>query len=287
MRTAAVLAVSLGLGLGLVAPTANAVPKKAAGAKKQSPPACGAKVLPLVEGNTWKYVQVQAPSPILPELLKLAPPQAKTVVITVKKLETKGPESVATLEEKLSYEVKNPSNEKKPLTYEVVVNSTIRCNKTTFEISPESFFFAGEPGGFRELTFDKLERSKDTSLKLTNGTIGDTPWREDIVAQFTRTPGKGTKVKLSAGKLELERSFTPERSEAVMTISGNHWPKTEKLALVTTGRITLATPVSPNPTKLELPANWVTKLWFENNIGVVQTLNMYAHMFQLAEFTLN
>ena len=280
MRTSVVLAALLGLGL---LPTAGS-----AQPAKMSPPACGVHMLPLVQGNTWKYVQVQAPTPIDPQLAKLAPPQAKTVTITVTKLEAKAQDVTVTLEEKMHYELKNPANDKKPLEYDITVNSTIFCNKTKFEVSPDSFFFSSEPGGYRELEFDKFERSRDTSFKFpaANG-LGDAPWREDIVAHFKRTPKAGAKVKMGGGKLELERSFQPERPEAVMTTSGNHWAKAEKLALTTTGRITLDEPVSPNPQKSELPANWVTRLWFEPDVGVVQTLNQYAHMFQLDTFTLN
>jgi hypothetical protein len=273
-------------GAALATPPAKG-PAPGGPPKKHSPPACGAKVLPLVEGNSWSYVAVAAPGPMLPELQKLAPPAPKTIDITVKKLETKGQETVASLEEKIHYDIKNPANDKKPITYDVTVQSTITCSKTKFEISPESFFFAGEAGGYRELAFDKFDRSRDTSLKLTpQGTIGDAQWREDIVAHFTRSPTKSSNAKMSGGKLELERSFTPEPNEAVATNSGNKWYGVEKLALVTTGRITFDEPKSEN-FKSELPANWVTKFWFVGDIGIVQTLNMYQHMFQLDHFTLN
>jgi len=285
MRTFATLFAVVVVGLVIVVSTSTieAVPKKAAGGK--SPPACGAKVLPLVTGNVWKYVPFPAPQPIAVELTKLAPRQPKTIVITVKSVETKGTETVAMLEEKITYEITPANDEKKKpaVMAEVLVASTITCSKTKFEISPDSFFFAAEPGGFRELTFDKLERSKDTSWKLTNGTVGDDPWREDIVAHFTRVPAKGANVQISAGKLELERTFTPEKPEVVVTASGEHYPRAEKLALVTTGRVTLDKPVSPSPVPSELPKNWISKFWVQDDVGVVQALNMYAHMYQLAE----
>ena len=279
MRIFAVLA-----GLSLSVPVAVAQPAKK---PKPTAPACGARILPLVEGNSWTYVAVPAANPIVQDLVKIAPRPAKQIVVTVKKIETAGGDTVARLEEKVLYEITPENKEKKKaaVTSELVINSTITCNKTKFEISPDSFFFAGEPGGYRELTFDKLTRTKDTSLKLDKGSIGEAQWREDIVAQFTRKPAKNSNAKMSGGKLELERAFTPENPEAVVTAKGE-FPKAEKLHLVTTGRVTFDTPISPNPKPSELPANWVTKFWFEPDLGVIQTLNMYAHQYQLSESTL-
>ena len=252
--------------------------------KPKAAPACGAKILPLVTGNTWTYIPAAAPQKIDPAFERLAPRQPTRIVITVKSVETKGTETVASLDETMTYEMvaANPEKKKPAVTSDVVVNSTIKCNATKFEISPDSFLFSAEPGGYRALSFDKLERSKDTSLKLTNGTIGDAPWREDIVAHFSRTPGKGSEAKLSPGKLELERSFTPETPEAVVTKSGTRYLKTEKLTLETTGRVTFDAPMSPKPKPSELPKGWRSKFWFENGIGLVQALNMYAHMYQLS-----
>ncbi len=284
MRNVVLFAVAV-LGSGIGPRTATAVPKKpAAGAKATA--ACGVRVLPLVTGNTWTYTPIPAPNPIAQELVKLAPPQPQKIVITVKSIEPKGSETVAKLEEKLTYEVSAKTEKKAAVVAEVVVNSTITCSATKFEISPDSFFFASEPGGFRELTFDKLDRSKDTSWKLSKGTIGEAPWREDIVAHFTRQPVKGSNAKLSAGKLELERSFTPELPELVMTRTGVSYKNAEKLALVTTGRVTLDAPVSPTPVPSELPKNWQSKIWLKEDVGVVQTLNMYAHMYQLTDVQL-
>jgi len=53
-------------------------------------------------------------------------------------------------------------------------------------------------------------------------------------------PTPGVDVKGSAGKLELERKFTPAQPENVVTKLGSY--KAERLALATTGRVTLDTP---------------------------------------------
>jgi hypothetical protein len=242
---------------------------------------CGAKILPLVEGNKWTYGFVESGIQPPADLLKLMPSEPNQIVITVKSVETKGPDTVITLEEKTSTDLsKDP---KKHIMDERTITSTITCNAKKFEISPESFFFAGEPGGFFGLTFDKLDRPKDTTLKLTNGTIGEAEWREDIVAHFTRAGFPGSGAKLDSGKLELERKFTPQQPEQVNTKAGLY--TAEKLALVTTGRVTLDHP-QPDTKPSELPANWISQLWLVPNVGVAQVLNAYGHMYMLTEVQL-
>jgi len=52
--------------------------------------------------------------------------------------------------------------------------------------------------------------------------------------------------------------------------------------LTTTGRVTLdhqQSGTDPNP----LPANWVNQLWLVPNVGVVQVLNAYGHMYTLTD----
>ena len=278
MRTLAAVLAVIPLAIAVPSPTAHAVPDK-----PKSPPACGAKILPLVVGNTWTYVAGVANNVQSVIDARIAPRQPTRIVINVKSIEPRGSDTIVALEETITYELAPAANKKPAVTSEIVVNSTIKCNATRFEISPDSFLFSGEPGGYRALRFDKFDRSKDTSLKLTNGTIGDAPWREDIVAHFTRIAAKGSDAKLSAGKLELERAFTPAISEPVTTKSGINYPKPEKLGLVTTGRVTFDTPMSPQSKPSELPADWRSLFWFEPNVGLVKTQNMYAHVYELAD----
>jgi hypothetical protein len=274
MRTfPALLVAALALG-----PTAAAA-KPSAGAGKGG--ACGATVLPLKEGNSWTYTFVPAPAPAPREIAPIAPPAAKTIVVTVKSVETKGAETVVNLEEKVTYELKSTDGKTAPLD-ERVVNTTITCGGKKLDISPESFFFAGEPGGFGGLTIDKLER-KGTSLQLTKGTIGEQPWPEDLVIQWTHKPSEGVSVQHDAGKLEMERRFQPQMPEQLSTKAGSY--RTEKLILSVTGRVTLAKPISPVPRPTEVPAGWMSQLWFAEGTGLVQALNHYAHMYQLVEST--
>ena len=174
-----------------------AVPNVSAAQRRQLPKGptaktqsiCGQKILPLVEGNKWTYGFVQSGIPPRDDFAKLSPSQPGQIVITVKAIEARGTDTVVTLEEKSTADLsKDP---KKHILDERTITSTITCNRTKFEISPESFFFAGEPGGYFGLTLDKIERPKDTTWKLSNGVIGEAEWREDILAHFTRKSVEG------------------------------------------------------------------------------------------------
>lgn len=240
--------------------------------------ACGARILPLVEGNSWTYGFVASPMPPRADLAKLLPTQPEEVVITVKSVETSGPDTVVKLEEQITTDFSKAKDPKKPVIDKRTINTTITCNAKKFEISPDSFFFAGEPGGNFGVTFDKVERPKDTSWKLVNGTIGESKWREDIIATFSRTATKETGAKLAGGKLELEREFTPTAEERLNTKAGVY--TAEHLVLTTTGRITLD-PHHPDTKPMEIPEHWTNQLWLVPNAGVVQVLNAYGHMYTL------
>jgi hypothetical protein len=245
----------------------------------KTPGVCGAKILPLVEGNQWTYGFVESGLPPRDDLTKLMPSEPGSIVITVKSIETKGDETVVHLEEKTTADIsKDP---KKHILDDRTINSTITCNKTRFEISPDSFFFSGEPGGYFGIAFDKFERTKDTTWKLAGGLIGDQPWREDIVAHFTRTPFEASGPKHDGGKLELERKFTPAQPESVNTKIGLY-TLAEKLAVSITGRVTLDHQ-APDSKPQDLPAGWVNILWLYPGTGVVQVLNSFSHKYQLID----
>jgi hypothetical protein len=300
-------ALPLGLLAAALVSNASAAPKKkgAVPAAGKAAPACGVKILPLVAGNTWVYNPVAAPTQLPEALQRLAPNQPKSVTVTVTTVEKKGADTVASIEEKHAYDLtKDP---KDPKIVEQVVKGTITCNDKAgkVDISPELFWFAGEPGGVHGLAFDKFERKKETSIKLTKGVIGENEWIEEIAAHFTRTPAKGSEsTKLVGGKLEMERKFTPQPQEKVITKMGTY--TTEKLGVITSGRVTFDSALSPDgkpcsmvrmdpATKTEvkepsaaceLPANWISTVWLAEGVGVVQSLNSYAHMYQLVDATL-
>lgn len=265
--------------LAMLPALAHAKPKADAKAGGKAP-ACGVKVLPLAVGNQWTYNSIAAPLPPPDAVKRLSPAQPKAIVITVKSVETKAGETVVTLEEKLS--IDRTQDPKKPLLDDLTYESTITCTDKKFDVSPNSYFFAGEPGGYLGLEIGKLTRVKGTSLTLTKGAIGEAEWREDLAIEWSRKPTEGSGAKLGAGKVEIERQFTPQEPESVTTKSGMMY-KSEKIGLITTGRVTLTNPGNPNHKPMELPANWISTLWLADNVGIVQTLNSYGHMYQLVD----
>jgi hypothetical protein len=297
------------LGLGLAPSAAFAQPK---------PPAkvtsvCPGKVLPLAVGNTWTYESVQARDskgqPVLPpeNMTKLLPLPAKKIIVTVTGAETdkKTQETTVKLKETITYDItKDP---KVPKLFDQTVEGTIVCStKGRFDVSPELFFFAGEPGGYRGIAFSRFERKKETTLKLTNNAIGEADWIEEITAEYKQEATKGSGAKLTGGKLEMERKFTPQPTEGVATRTQTY-KTTERIGITTSGRIQLDGKLAPDgkpcttkklsddkkteiavPTDIcELPANWISNVWFADNVGLVQALNPYAHMYQLVESKLN
>jgi len=270
-----------------VAPS-GAAPKKAPPAKAgdaKSPPACGVHLLPLAVGSSWTYTAVDSHIAIDQTISRLAPPEPKTIVVTVKSIDAgKGKDTTITLEEKLTIDLtKDP---KKPILDERIVTSTIVCGAKRFDISPEAFWFNGEPGGFFGLKLDKLER-KGTSLTLTpTGGIGDAQWRDDFSADWTRVPTQGVDVKYSGGSIVVQRVFTPQPKESVTTSLAQY--NAEKLGIQTSGQITLEKQLVPpaDGKPLELPANWITTVWIADGVGVVQTQNSYGHKYQLTALTL-
>jgi len=282
MRTSPALIVAPALVLGLAPGAAVAKPKAPAPAGKAAN-ACGMTVLPLSEGNTWTYSFVAPKDAAPPDIVRISPPAAKTFVITVKSIETNGADTVVNLEEKITYELNPLPGKPKGALDERIVSSTIVCNAKKVDISPDSFFFAGEPGGFAGgISLDKIER-KGTSWQLTKGNFGEAEWPEDLIIEWSQKLSKGADAKLGAGKLEIERRFHPQDAEDLNTKAGSY--KAEKLVVQTTGRVTLAKPLSTDLKPAELPADWANQLWFVPGTGVVQSLNRYAHQYQLVEST--
>jgi hypothetical protein len=335
------------LGLVVSAGVASAQP---APAKKKTPPACGVKILPLVTGNSWKYTNVLSPTPPREDLAKIVPPAAKSVTITVKNIETKEvgkeKETVVTLEEVSAYDAKTfkrvaarkkgkdkkddkkddkdkKDDDKKKEDDTITITSTIRCNgKDKFEISPESFLFAGEPGGAFDVAFTSFERKKDKGWKIvaTSGNFQEAEWTEEILAAWKRSPPKGQEADMGSGRLELERRFVPQEPTQLNTISEDGksfrtWPKVEKLQLVISGRVFLDNSLAPEkkpcsmkePEKDEkgnvkkdekgndkivekmldhcpLPANWINELYFVMDIGLLQVVNTYSHRYSLVKY---
>ena len=237
----------------------------AAQPKPKPASACGQRLLPLTVGNQWVFEQGRPPTPPPDERIKTSPVQAKKLTITVVAIETVGGKSVVKLEEDIDG---------------MKASTTITCGGGTFEPSPDSVFFAGEPGGVLNVQFDKLEQ------KLVTGKPFMGEWRQDLLATWKQLPAEGTTAELGTGKLEMERQFAlAATTEAIGTPYTAANPKksaARKLGITVSGRVTLDRVGKPN----EMPANWTNYIWFVDGVGPVQILNNYFHLYMLAEATI-
>jgi hypothetical protein len=258
----------------LVTRTACEAAPKAKGGKAA---ACGVTILPLAEGNNWTYSQGAA---AIPEATaKTTPPFPKTFVISVDKIEESGGDTIVHLVEKYTYDFsKDP---KKPVLEDRTLNTTITCNAKKFDISPDSFFFAAEAGGYLGIKIDNVQK-KGTTWQLKNGTFGDQPWADDITLTWTKVPSEKSSAKPVTGKLEMERRFQPAEPEKVST-KVSSYEKAEKLILQVTGRVTLDKPLQADAKPFELPKDLNNAFWFVPGTGVVQSLNSYGQQFQLVD----
>lgn len=302
------LASSLSLGglAILVSATAAAAPQTPKD-KKPPPPkgtkagACGVKIIPLVVGNEWTYEPVTLTSAIADESIKrFIPNEPKKIIIKVASVDAPakaGGDTVVHLDETVTWDISKDGKTQKLVDKTVKTTITCQPNKK-FDISPDSFWFAGEPGGAWDLTFDKIERTKGT-FTLVNGGIGEAPWGEDIAGHFTRAPRPNSKAQLTSGKLEIERRFQPGAPENINVKLGGPY-RAEKIQVKITGRVTLegggveALPsdwtsndktcqVTKDGFKCELPANWATIMTMANDVGILRTQNTYAHVYDLSD----
>lgn len=273
------------LAVSLTAAAAGAAPGAGKAPASKTPPACGARALPLVVGNTWTYTPVASPTPIPEATARLMPTQPKKVTVAVQAVETKAGVTTATLAEVVTTEVatfKDGKEVKAPVDRRIT--STITCTAQKFDVSPEAFWFAGEPGGYVGLALDKVERVKGTTWTLPGGTLAQEEWREDLALHWTQVVTPKTDAPSTAGKVELERRFVPQAAESVGTPAGAFNAK--KVIIAITGRVTLDAPVGPDPKPYELPQNWNNQLWLVDGVGVVQVLNSYGHMYTLSDVAL-
>lgn len=229
--------------------------------KAKVKPACGMKVLPFAEGVEWKYQS------FVPEGVEMAkgvriqePPELLIKVTKVSK--APGGKTVIALEE--SYR-------------KVMVKTTLECDKKGLTVPPESFFFAGQPGGGLLMKLGKVERKAETNVfeggKLTGEAF------EELKTSATREASPDTGAVLVPAKLEMERTMkVGAQKETVESGITTHKAAT-RLAIQLTGRSTLDT--APDKPYLFPPLD--IAMFFEPEIGVVQVRNSLGQAWKLAE----
>lgn len=244
--------------------------------------ACGITAIPMSVGNSWTYEPVAYPYDQLkideskrprPEDLKLLPDQPKLVVITVTAVDVaKDGTATVTLDEKV---------DAKDLTTQVT------CSAAGVVVaSPDAFWFAGEPGGGWNLSFDGVER-KDITFPMAKGLIhADTnEWHDDFKAKWKRTPTQGHEdANLGTGTLSLERHYVDTGDEMISVKAGTY-QAAHKLGLETHGEITVES-ADPDAKPYELPEGLVTWFWLADGVGPIEVANSFFHGYQLSSFTI-
>jgi hypothetical protein len=261
-RAAFAASAALFITAGLYAREACAQPK-GKGPKPKS--ACGVRLLPLTVGNKWTFIPATPPTEPPENLVRHLPVQPKQVVIEVKDIVTDGDKSVVKLEEDIDGRK---------------LETTITCGGGVFEASPDSFFFAGEPGGDYGVELSNVVRTlKDTDAGPSKpwGKI----WREDLTANWKRIPEAGMTIDLGTGKLEVERVNRLGVPEKVSPVY-----KKDMIAQRVTYEVSGRVSIDGIDKKFEMPAGLVNVIWFADGIGPVQANNSYYHAYQLSDVTI-
>ena len=250
MRTVAVIAALASLVLAGAPADAGKKKKKkkggaAAGAAVGSP-ACGIDFLPLTPGRSWTY-KFFVPENSTPPAGQLHVPEPESVTIQVVKVEAQGDGARITVNE--SYR-------------KVSVETVLECNKDRLLIPPDSFFFAGEPGGGIGVKLDKLDRKGDSVL-LDKGLAEDT--FQEFKATATRTPTEGSGAVIPGARLEIERKMTARGRDTIEQEDGQS-QKAIRVDIQLTGRAALDV---QKDKPFNMPA-LDSSMWFAPGVGLVR-----------------
>jgi hypothetical protein len=227
--------------------------------KSKVKPACGLKVLPFAEGTEWKYQYFVPEGVQLPPGVRVQDPPE--LLIKVSKVARSGAKTVIGLEE--SYR-------------KVVVKTELECDAKGLTVPPDSFFFAGQPGGGLQMKLGKVERKAETNVFEKGALKGEA--FEELKTDATREPSPNSGAVLAPAKVEIERKMTVGAQKETVE-SGITSHKATRLTIQMTGRATLeSTPDKP----FNVPTLDVA-MFFEPDVGVVQVRNSQGQGWKLAE----
>jgi hypothetical protein len=233
--------------------------------------ACGVSAIPLVVGNEWTYEPVPPPAErtLTEAQIRLTPLQPQKLVIKVTAIDTKADGTVVTLTEDHDGRVHTTS---------------IRCTGGgTFEVAPDAFWFAGEPGPTYGIELSRVEH-KGQTLNLAAGKITGLEWHDDVKATWKHVATAKATPPMRAGALELIRHWVVLPEEKIEMTTGERsgeQVKALKLGLETTVKVTIEPPTDK---PLRAPPLLVNFFWMVDGIGPIQVLNSYGQQFQLAKF---
>ncbi|ACY15888.1 hypothetical protein Hoch_3386 [Haliangium ochraceum DSM 14365] len=237
--------------------------------------------MPFAEGFQWTYIAVSPPEETLKAAMKIAankPKQPDKFVVKVTSVQPAAEAGVTdiTLEE-TSYVTPMGSEE----VIELSRTTKLSCVKDALDVSLDSFFFSGEPGGPMHYEVSEGERPEgEHSYKFQLGTLRVPEWIVNVTGTFQRNPSEGTDVRLEDGTLDLQRIMKRGGAEEVGVAYGTFSATPVQVELV--GSVTLN--MQPEAEKFSIPANTFTKLWVADDIGIIQVANSNGHNYQLSEF---
>jgi hypothetical protein len=234
-----VLAAAIVLVVGLAA-TSVAHAQKAA-------PACGLRTIPMAVGNYWVY--------------KVA---AGTDQVTIKVTEVIPAKEGKATTIKLAETWKNRT-----------ITTQVTCTPAGgYIIPPDSFFFAGEPGGGVGVTLTVTAHDAVTILN-DEALVPETPWIELLKADAVREPHAGTTVKHEPAKIELERHCLVKNAEEVVGLIGS-W-NAAKFTFELRGRAFVGAE------KVDIPIKRPGAVWYQRGIGVVKLDDAFERTWELVE----
>lgn len=217
--------------------------------------ACGISAIPLTVGNQWIYESAGLPADraLTENQLKGLPVIPKQVTITVKSVDTKDGVTTVTLTEDLDGRAHETS---------------ITCTATSLVMSPNAFWFNGEPGDVFGIELTDVER-KGRTFAIAAGKLDTvTPdWHDDLNAKWRHIAVGKVFPTMRTGTLGLGRRVVIQPPEAITTKAGS-W-KANKLGIEST----LAITIEPAPLKplREIPL-LVNFMYQVDGVGVVQTV---------------
>jgi len=266
-----VLVVAAAATLAVVAPAA---------AQKKAVRACGISAIPLTVGNTWTYEPTQYPPPdrgtesdrdkeqkARDSALKLYPNPSGKVVITVTAVEAVKATGITTVT--LSEQTDDRTLETK-----------LTCTATSMSASVDSFFYAGEPGGDWNLSFDKVER-KGQTFSISGGKLSGTEWKDNFKAAWKREATKDTGADLGAGKVTINRRVVLVAEEPALDTPAGKWARSNKVGIETTGSVEID---NSGGKAYEMPGG-LAYLYVVDGVGLVRVENAFFHAYQLTSFT--
>lgn len=284
MNAVRMMSKTLLVAASLVGAAVVTSPGTAAAQKKgKAVKACGITAIPLSVGNKWVYTPVQHPTPLDPAQTKMLPVQASKVTITVTAVEP-NPNDKKAATVKLTEVVEIPVSVEEngkfiPKVETKTLETQITCTATTMTISPESFWFNGEPGGLWNTTLDGVERTGHT-FPFVGGKFQGAEWHDDVKASWTRVATPGSEADLGTGTLTLSRRVVFTGDEQVATALGQ-W-KAAKVGTETHGEIAVANATGK---PYLLPDGIYSFFWIVDGVGIAQVHNSFVHAYSLTEMT--